>query len=46
MVLCRATQEYYRCYKYGVATGEDFLAIAEEVAGRELNPLYDAWIRK
>ena len=39
-------QEYYRRYKYGVATGEGFLAVAEEVAGRELDHLYDAWIRK
>jgi hypothetical protein len=39
-------QEYYRRYKYGVATGEDFLAGAEEVAGRELDGLYGVWVRK
>ena len=39
-------QEYYRRYKYRVATGENFLAVAEEIAGRELDELYDAWIRK
>ena len=39
-------QEYYRRYKYGVATGEGFLEVAEQVAGRELDDLYDAWVRK
>lgn len=39
-------QEYYRRYKYGVATGEDFLAVAEEVVGLELDEPYDAWVRK
>lgn len=39
-------QEYYRRYKYGVATGEDFLAVAEEVAGLGLGELYDGWIKK
>jgi aminopeptidase N len=39
-------QEYYRRYKYGIATGEDFLAVAEEVTGRELDGLYNAWVRQ
>lgn len=39
-------QEYYRRYKYGVATGEDFLTVAEEVTERELDGLYDAWVRQ
>lgn len=39
-------QEHYRRYKYRVATGGDFLAVAEDVTGRELDELYDAWIRK
>lgn len=39
-------REYYQRYKYGVATGENFLAVAEEVAGRELDEMYDAWIRE
>ncbi len=39
-------REYYQRYKYGVATGEDFLAVAEELAGRELDQMYDAWIRE
>lgn len=39
-------QEHYQRYKYKVATGEGFLTVAEEVAGRELDDLYDQWIRK
>jgi len=39
-------QEYYRRYKYKVATGEGFLGVAEQVAGRELDELYDTWVRK
>jgi hypothetical protein len=39
-------EEYYQRYKYKVATGEGFLEVAEEVAGRELDELYDAWVRK
>jgi aminopeptidase N len=39
-------QEYFRRYKYGVATGEGFWATVEEVVGGELNHLYDVWIRK
>jgi len=39
-------EEYYRRHKYRVATGEDFLAVAEEVVGRELDQMYHTWIRK
>jgi len=39
-------QEYYGRYKYKVVTGEGFLEVAEEVAGRELDDLYDTWVRK
>jgi aminopeptidase N len=39
-------KEYYRRYKYRVATGEGFMNVAVEVAGGGLDPLYDAWIRK
>ncbi len=39
-------EEYYRRHKYWVATGEDFLAVAEEVAGQELDQMYRTWIRK
>jgi hypothetical protein len=39
-------REYFQRYKYGRATGDGFLKVAEEVVGAELDPLYDAWIRK
>ncbi len=39
-------QEYYRRYKYQVATGEGFLEVAEEVSGKDLGELYDDWVRK
>ena len=37
-------QERYRRHKYGIATGGDLLADAEEVAGRELDDLFSFWI--
>jgi hypothetical protein len=35
----------YQRYKYQVATGEELLTDAEEVTGRELDELFDTWIR-
>ena len=35
---------YYDRYQYANATTEDFIAIAEEVAGRDLDALFDAWL--
>jgi aminopeptidase N len=32
-------------YAYGNATTNDFIALAEEVAGRDLDPLFDAWLK-
>ncbi len=34
-------QEYYRYYKYRVATGEGFLEAAEQVSGKALDELYN-----
>ncbi|MBN1965172.1 MAG: M1 family peptidase, partial [Anaerolineae bacterium] len=31
-------------YKYGNATTDDFIALAEEVSGRDLGSLFDAWL--
>jgi len=39
-------REYYQRYRYGVATGEDFLAVAEQVSGKDLGELYNDWVRK
>jgi hypothetical protein len=39
-------QEYYRRFKYDVATGEEFLQVAEEVSRRDFEDLYDEWVRK
>ncbi len=35
---------YYARYQYGNATTEDFIAVAEEVAGEPLGDLFDAWL--
>jgi len=39
-------QEYYRRHRYGEATGRGFLGVAEEVAGRDLDEIYEAWVEK
>jgi hypothetical protein len=37
-------RRYLREYRYRTATGADFLALAEEVSGQDLHPLYAQWI--
>jgi hypothetical protein len=37
-------QEYLRRHKYGIATPESFLEVAEEVSKRELDSLYEEWL--
>jgi hypothetical protein len=34
---------YQKEYRYQMATSEDFLSLAEEVAGRDLDPLFAKW---
>lgn len=35
---------YYARYKYSNATTADFIAVAEEISGRDLQAFFDAWI--
>jgi hypothetical protein len=35
---------YYATYRYAVAYPQDFLALAEQVSGQELDALYREWI--
>ena len=35
---------YYRQYKAGNATTADFIAVAEEVSGKELSAFFDGWL--
>lgn len=35
---------YYDRHKYGNASTADFIAVAEEVAGRDLDQFFDAWL--
>lgn len=35
---------YYDRYLYGVATVDDFIAVAEEVSGQELDELFQGWL--
>ena len=37
-------RSYLHEYRYRTATGADFLALAEEVSGQDLHPLYAQWI--
>ena len=37
-------KQYHEQYKGGNATTSDFIAVAEEVSGRELNPFFDSWL--
>jgi aminopeptidase N len=37
-------QEYFRRFKYRVATTENLLEIFEEISGEELEELYDEWL--
>jgi len=35
---------YYDRYKYGNATTEDFISVAEEISGEDLGDFFDAWL--
>ena len=37
-------QTYYATYRYQVASGSDWLALADEVAEEDLGPLYEEWV--
>lgn len=37
-------KSYYETYRDGNVTPEDLIAVAEEVSGQELSPLFDRWI--
>jgi hypothetical protein len=43
-VYYRVLREYLDRYRYGIAVPADFMAVAEEVSGRELGDLYAQWI--
>ena len=35
---------YYDRYKFGNAVTEDFIAVAEEISGKDLNDFFNAWL--
>jgi aminopeptidase N len=35
---------YHERYKFGNATTEDFIAVAEEISGKQLDDLFNAWL--
>ena len=35
---------YFELYRYGVAYPQDLMAVAEQVSGQDLDPLYEEWI--
>ncbi|MBN8655094.1 MAG: M1 family metallopeptidase [Anaerolineae bacterium] len=37
-------REYHSRHKYGNATTDDFIAVAEELSGQQLDNLFDAWL--
>jgi aminopeptidase N len=37
-------QEYVDRYRWGIATPDDFIQVAESVSGRDLDGLYSFWI--
>lgn len=37
-------REYHSRHKYGNATTDDFIAVAEELSGQQLDDLFDAWL--
>jgi len=39
-----ALQDYFRQYKYGIASSEDLLGLFEEVSGMQLDDLYQEWL--
>jgi aminopeptidase N len=40
----RIVQTYYDRFKYSNASTEDFIAVAEEVSGRDLDSFFQAWL--
>jgi hypothetical protein len=38
-------RKYQETYRYQIASTADYLALAEEVAGRQLDPTFTAWLR-
>ncbi|MGZ9166438.1 MAG: M1 family metallopeptidase [Anaerolineales bacterium] len=43
-VFFQILQTYHEEYKGGNATTADFIAVAEEVSGKELNAFFDSWL--
>jgi hypothetical protein len=37
-------QGYAEQYRWGVATPDDFLQVAESISGQSLDELYDRWV--
>ena len=37
-------RDYYQRFAYGNAGTDDFIAVAEEVSGMELDELFEAWL--
>jgi hypothetical protein len=40
----RILKTYYQRYQYQIATTEDFIRVANEVAGKDLTPFFDKWL--
>ncbi len=40
----KTMQTYLQTYKYGLATPERFIAVAEQVSGEDLSGLYNRWL--
>lgn len=43
--LLAVLREYYRRFAYRTATSSDFIQVAEEVSGRDLDAFFDRWLR-
>jgi len=43
-IFFNALQDYFRQYKYRIASAEDLLDIFEEVSGMQLNDFYQEWL--
>jgi aminopeptidase N len=37
-------QTYYQRYRYQIATTQDFIRVANEVAGKDLTPFFNKWL--
>lgn len=44
-VFFKIMQEYFRQYEYKIADGPDFLRLAEQVSGQDLQALYKEWLQ-